>query len=74
MTPKTLRDEILRLPTGDRLALLEEIWDSLAASPADVPVPEWHKTELDRRVDHPAPGAAETWGEVRARLGEPEGR
>jgi putative addiction module component (TIGR02574 family) len=29
MTPKTLRDEILRLPADERLKLLEEIWDSL---------------------------------------------
>ena len=70
MTPKTLRDEILQLPPGDRLALLEEIWDSLATSPTEVPVPDWHKAELDRRLDQPAAGSSETWDEVRARLGE----
>lgn len=70
MTPKTLRDEILRLPPSDRLALLGEIWDSLAASPEDVPVPDWHKAELDRRLDDPAPGAGESWDEVRAKLVE----
>ena len=70
MTPKTLRDEILRLPPSDRLALLEEIWDSLAASATDVPVPDWHKAELDRRLDHPTAGAAESWDEVRAKLAE----
>jgi putative addiction module component (TIGR02574 family) len=70
MTPKTLRDEILRLPPSDRLALLEEIWDSVAASPEDVPVPDWHKVELDRRLEHPAPGPGESWDDVRARLAE----
>jgi putative addiction module component (TIGR02574 family) len=70
MTPKTLRDEILRLPPDDRLDLLEEIWDSLATSPTDVPVPDWHKTELDRRLDHPAAGAPESWDAVKARLGD----
>jgi len=67
MTPKALRDEILQLPATERLKLLEEIWDSLAATPEDVPVPDWHKTELDRRLDHPATGPGETWDEIRAK-------
>jgi putative addiction module component (TIGR02574 family) len=68
MTPKGLRDEILQLPPAERLKLVEEIWDSLAATPEEVPVPEWHKTELDRRWENPAPGPGETWDEVRAKL------
>ena len=70
MTPKTLRDEILRLPADARLELLEEIWDSLSTSPTEVPVPDWHKAELDRRLDHPAPGGPQSWDDVKARLGE----
>lgn len=66
MTPKALRDEILRLPADERLKLLEEIWDSL--SPEDVPVPDWHQVELDRRLDNPAPGPGLSWDEVRAKL------
>jgi putative addiction module component (TIGR02574 family) len=68
MTPKALRDEILQLPPSERLKLLEEIWDSLATTPEDVPIPDWHKAELDRRLDNPAPGPGESWDEVRARL------
>ena len=68
MTPKSLRDEILRLPAAERLKLVEEIWDSLAATPEDVPIPEWHKAELDRRLDNPAPGPSLSWDEVRAKL------
>src|SRR5256885_7744984 len=56
MTPKGLRDEILQLPATERLKLLEEIWDSLAATPEEVPIPDWHRAELDRRLDNPAPG------------------
>ena len=66
MTPKALREEILRLPTDERLKLLEEIWDSLNAE--DVPVPDWHKEELDRRLDNPAPGPRLTWEQVRGKL------
>ena len=63
-----LRDEILQLPPSERLRLVEEIWDSLAASPENVPVPDWHKEELDRRLDGPAPGPGENWEQVRAKL------
>ena len=70
MTPKALGEEILRLPPSDRLKLLEEIWDSLAAE--DVPVPDWHKEELDRRLDDPAPGPRLTWDQVRAKLDDPQ--
>jgi putative addiction module component (TIGR02574 family) len=72
MTPKTLKDEILRLPAPDRLQLLEDIWDSLAVTPEQVPVPSWHKAELDRRLDNPAPGPGLTWDDVRAKLHDPD--
>jgi len=68
MTPKALRDEILRLPPQERLELLEDIWDSL--TPEDIPIPDWHKEELDRRLDDPASGPGLTWEEVRAKLND----
>lgn len=40
---------IERLSSEERLELLERIWDSLA--PADVPVTEAQRQELDRRLD-----------------------
>jgi putative addiction module component (TIGR02574 family) len=43
MPPNTLLDEILRLPPDQRLQLVEDVWDSLAASPDDVRVPDWHR-------------------------------
>jgi len=49
MTPNALLDEILRLPPDQRLKLVEDVWDSLAASPDEVGVPQWHRDELDRR-------------------------
>jgi putative addiction module component (TIGR02574 family) len=68
MSPKTLRDEILRLPASERLQLLEDIWDSLAATPEDVPMPEWHRAELDRRLDNPEPGPHLSWPELQDKL------
>ena len=68
MTPKALLDEILRLPVDERLRLVEDVWDSIAATPEAVPVPDWHKAELDRRLANPDPGPSLTWEEVRAKL------
>jgi putative addiction module component (TIGR02574 family) len=71
MTPKTILQEALRLPIEDRLTLVEQIWDSIAADSAQVPVPDWHKAELDRRMADPTPERL-TWDEVQKRLHEPE--
>jgi putative addiction module component (TIGR02574 family) len=52
MTAAALLDEILRLPVADRIRLVEEIWDSIATDAA-VEMPEWHRQELDSRLDDP---------------------
>ncbi len=67
MTKQALLAEILRLPPAERIALLGEAWDSIAASPADVPIPEWHVEELERRLGTPDPEFL-SWEEVRSRL------
>jgi putative addiction module component (TIGR02574 family) len=68
MTRPALLDEILHLPAADRLRLVEDIWDSLTASPADVPVPDWHREELDRRLADPTEQATISLDELNARL------
>ena len=65
MAPDALRDQIMKLPPAERLRLVEEIWDSLTASPEDVPVPDWHREELERRLDDPTEQATLSWDEVR---------
>ena len=71
MTPKSILQQALRLPVKQRLELVEEIWDSIAADSSQVPVPDWHKAELDRRLAEPNAERL-TWDEVQKRLGEPE--
>jgi putative addiction module component (TIGR02574 family) len=68
MTPKVLLDEILRLPPDQRLQLVEEVWDSLAASHAEVGVPDWHRDELDRRLGDTTESTTLSWQDVQARL------
>ena len=66
--PPTMRSfGIDRLSVEDRLALVQEIWDSIAASPEQVPLTDAQKQELQRRLDaHDAnPGDVVPWETVR---------
>lgn len=42
--------EILALPVAERMRLVEAIWDSISAVPDALPLTEWQKQELDRRL------------------------
>jgi len=41
--------EIGRLSTAEKILLVEDLWDSIAADAAPLPVPQRHLDELDRR-------------------------
>ena len=43
--------KIESLSAEERLDLLERLWDSLARTPADIPVTPEQRAELDRRLD-----------------------
>jgi len=62
--------EALSLSVADRLQLLEEVWDSLAATPEAIPVTDAQRKELARRRRAHArnPSAATSWRQVRSRL------
>jgi putative addiction module component (TIGR02574 family) len=59
-----------KLSVDDRLALVEEIWDSIAADPESVPVTDAQKQDLQARLDayKENPKAGSPWEEVKARL------
>ena len=42
---------IANLSAEERLRLLEELWDSLAATPGAIPLTNAQREELDRRFD-----------------------
>ena len=42
--------EILELPVEERVRLVEAIWDSISAVPDAIPLTEWQRQELDRRL------------------------
>ncbi len=59
-----------RLSIEERLALVEELWDSIAQSGADVPLSAAQQTELDRRLaEHEAnPDDVVSWEDVKASI------
>ena len=63
-------DAIRKLSVSERLALVEEIWDSISADPASVPVSEAQLVEARRRLAaHDAdPTSSIPWEEAEARL------
>ncbi len=59
-----------RMSIEDRLRLIEEIWESLDTAAGDLPLPESHREDLDRRLAaaDADPGGGAPWEEVLARL------
>ena len=57
MKPNQIKDEINRLELSEKLLLVEDIWDSIAASNSEIPMPEWQKQELDRRYKEYSEGS-----------------
>ncbi|WP_295539016.1 addiction module protein [uncultured Thiohalocapsa sp.] len=67
---RQLLDEALSLSLDEKLLLVEEIWDSIAADGAPPPLTTWQEAELDRREQRYREGAEPLHAadEVHARL------
>ncbi|GAA3917357.1 addiction module protein [Litoribacillus peritrichatus] len=50
MRADELKREINKLTVADRLMLIEDVWDDIAKSNSEIPLPEWQKKELDKRL------------------------
>jgi putative addiction module component (TIGR02574 family) len=59
MKADEIRSEIESLELSEKLLLVEDIWDSIAASNSELPMPEWQKMELDRRYNEYKEGKLE---------------
>ena len=66
MLPSDLR----HLPVNDRLALVGELWDSIAEDQKQLEFTDAQKAELDRRlaVRKNRPDATSPWSEVKRRI------
>lgn len=71
MPTPTATTEYMKLSVSERIQLVEDIWDSIAAeAPNSVELSQTQKAELHRRVAaHRAdPSTAVPWGQVRTKL------
>ena len=62
--------EIKKLSVAERILIVEEIWDSIAAEQESVRLTEAQKTELDRRIAScdASPNEGKSWKEIKRRL------
>jgi putative addiction module component (TIGR02574 family) len=67
---------VFDLSPAEKLQLVEDLWDDLAATPCEIPVHDWQKEELERRKanlrSNPASGLS--WEDVKQRVRSRHGR
>ena len=63
----TTLQELETLSVSERVQLVEDLWDSIARSNANLPVPQWQKDELARRKRNyrQNPDSGESWEQVK---------
>ena len=59
MRSEQIKDEICRLGLSEKLLLVEDIWDSIATSNSEIPMPAWQKQKLDKRYEEYNEGTLE---------------
>jgi putative addiction module component (TIGR02574 family) len=69
-------DSLFDLTPPEKLQLVEDLWDDLAATPTDIPVYDWQIDELARRKANLTnkPVSAVLWQDVKARIRSRYGR
>ena len=62
--------EIAKLSTPEKILLIEDLWDSIREDQSNIPVPQSHMEELERRVARyrENPGSLLTLKELQARV------
>jgi putative addiction module component (TIGR02574 family) len=63
-------ESIQHLSVAERIQLVEDIWDSIAAAPETLALSETQRQELDNRLQahQHNPTAGSSWAEVKTRL------
>lgn len=70
MAQKVSMTDVLALSVNERIALVQDIWDSIVIAPEGVPLTDAQRQELDARLEdyHKSPSAGSPWEVVEARL------
>lgn len=62
--------QVFELTLSEKLQLLEDLWDSIASDPGQIPVLDWQKEELARRkaAHSQNPGSGSSWEAAKERI------
>ena len=62
--------DILEMSVAERIQLVEDIWDSIAAAPESLPLSDDERQELDRRLEAYAqnPDEGISWDELKEKV------
>src|SRR5438552_18961943 len=50
MSARTIRQQIMALPTAQKLSLVQDLWDSIAEDQKSLPLSESHADLIDERL------------------------
>ena len=66
------KSEIAAMSPEDRLELIDDLWNSFAGDPAELPTPDWHREVIEERLADAErnPGAGVPWEVVKAEMVE----
>jgi putative addiction module component (TIGR02574 family) len=59
--------EFDNLPIAEQIDYVQSLWNRIAASPEQIPVPEWHKRVIRERLEayQANPTSGRAWAQVR---------
>ena len=60
--------DLVKLPTSEKLLLLDQLWDNIRIDSSDVSVPDSHKKELDERLETLNPDSLLSPNELKNRV------
>ena len=65
-----IKSEIEKLDLSGKLILIEDVWDNIAKANSEIPLPQWQREELDKRLVSYKTGETQTkeWTEIHAQL------
>lgn len=66
----TVLEQAMSLSLDEKLQLISDLWDSMAQSPDNIPVPDWQLEELKRRIESQRtnPQQGQSWDEVKREI------
>lgn len=69
-------ESLFDLSPPEKLQLVEDLWDDLAATPSELPIHDWQKEELARRKANllKNPSSSIAWEDAKARIRSHYGR